>query len=77
MSVLSQVSIACTGWEKTLVHWHIKKNIVGINVLIGRLGTYIQGKAEIYFGNYVQLASNVRMLSSNHDLYDQRKGYNL
>jgi acetyltransferase-like isoleucine patch superfamily enzyme len=53
-----------------------KKNIyVGINAAIGRPGTYIQGKAEVYFGNYVQLAPNVGVLSSNHDLYDQRKSF--
>jgi len=53
-----------------------KKNIyVGINAVIGRPGTYIQGKAEVYFGNYVQLAHNVGVLSSNHDLYDQRKSF--
>ena len=53
-----------------------KKNIyVGINAAIGRPGTYIQGKAEVHFGNYVQLAPNVGVLSSNHDLYDQRKSF--
>lgn len=51
-----------------------KQNIyVGINALIGRPGTYIQGKASVYFGNYVQLGPNVGVLTSNHDLYDQRK----
>ncbi|MCH6574207.1 MAG: acyltransferase [Bacteroidetes bacterium] len=51
----------------------MKRIYVGINALIGRPGTYIQGKAEVHFGNYVQLAPNVGVLSSNHDLYDQRK----
>lgn len=46
---------------------------VGINSLIGRSGNYIQGAGKVYFGNYVQLAPNVGILSSNHDLYDQRK----
>lgn len=51
-----------------------KSNIyVGINTLVGRPGNYIQGKGGVYFGNYVQLAPNVGILSSNHDLYDQRK----
>ena len=63
--------------EKNTCSLANKKNIVGINALIGRLGAYIQGKVEIYFGNYVQLAPNAGVLSSNHDLYDQRKGYNL
>lgn len=49
------------------------KNIyVGINCLIGRPGNYIQGSGKVYFGNYIQLAPNVGILSSNHDLYDQR-----
>lgn len=46
---------------------------VGINCIIGRPGNYIQGSGKIYFGDYVQLAPNVGILSSNHDLYDQRK----
>jgi len=51
-----------------------QKNIyVGINALIGNSGNYIQGKAEVHFGNYVRLAPNVGVLSSNHDLYDHRK----
>lgn len=63
-------------------YWPSKKNCllanthkvyVGINSLIGRPGNYIQGSGEVYFGNYVQLAPNVGILSSNHDLYDQRK----
>ena len=54
-----------------------KKNIfVGINSLVGRPGAYIQGKAGVYIGDYVQLAPNVGVLSSNHDLYDQRKSNN-
>lgn len=49
------------------------KNIkVGINCLIGRPGNYLQGAGGLFFGNYVQLAPNVGILTSNHDLYDQR-----
>lgn len=46
---------------------------VGKNCLIGRPGVYIQGKAGVYIGNYVQFGPNVGVLSSSHDLYDQRK----
>lgn len=46
---------------------------VGKNSLIGRPFSYINGAGGIYFGNYVQLAPNVAILSGNHDLYDQRK----
>lgn len=50
-----------------------KENIfVGINSLVGRPGSYIQGKAGVYIGSYVQFGPNVGVLSSNHDLYDQR-----
>lgn len=49
------------------------KIYVGINCLIGRPGNYIQGAGKVYFGNYIQLAPNVGILSTNHDLYDQKK----
>ena len=49
---------------------HIK---VGVNCLIGRPGVYLQGAGGIVFGDYVQLAPNVGILSANHDLYDQTK----
>lgn len=49
---------------------------VGINCLIGRPGNYLQGAGGLEFGDYVQLAQNVGVLSANHDLYDQ-KLYNL
>jgi acetyltransferase-like isoleucine patch superfamily enzyme len=52
---------------------HYQKIQVGINCLIGRPGNYIQGAGKVYFGNYVQLAPNVGILSTNHDLYDQKK----
>ncbi|RLZ10552.1 acyltransferase [Faecalibacter macacae] len=45
---------------------------VGINSLVGRPGNYIQGAGKIFIGDYVQLAPNVGILSTNHDLYDQR-----
>ena len=50
------------------------KNIfVGINALVGRSGCYIQGAGGVHIGDYVQFGPNVGILSSNHDLYDQRK----
>ena len=63
-------------------YWPANKNclianhrrvFVGINALIGRPGNYIQGAGKVYIGNYVQLAANVGILSTNHDLYDQRE----
>lgn len=58
--------------HKNCVIAHHNNIHVGINCLIGRPGNYLQGKGGIYFGNYVQLAQNVGILTSNHDLYDQR-----
>lgn len=64
------------------IYWPVHKNCtvanyqriyVGINSLIGRPGNYIQGEGYVFIGNYVQFGPNVGILSSNHDLYDQRK----
>lgn len=65
------------------IYWPVHKNsevthpyniFVGINSNPGtRPGCYIQGNGGIYIGNYVQFASNVGIISANHDIYDQRK----
>ena len=55
---------------------NIRKIYVGINSTVARPGCYLQGAGTIHFGDYVQLAPNVGILSANHDLYDQRK-YNV
>ena len=55
---------------------NIRKIYVGINSTVARPGCYLQGAGTIRFGDYVQLAPNVGILSANHDLYDQRK-YNV
>ena len=55
---------------------NIRKIYVGINSTVARPGCYLQGAGTIRFGNYVQLAPNVGILSANHDLYDQHK-YNV
>lgn len=52
---------------------NIRKIYVGINSTVARPGCYLQGAGTIRFGDYVQLAPNVGILSANHDLYDQRK----
>jgi acetyltransferase-like isoleucine patch superfamily enzyme len=36
-------------------------------------GCYIQAIGKIYIGDYTQIAANVGMISSNHELYDNRK----
>jgi acetyltransferase-like isoleucine patch superfamily enzyme len=35
-------------------------------------GCYIQGIGKIYIGDYTQIASQVGIISANHDLYDNR-----
>lgn len=55
---------------------NMRKIYVGINSTVARPGCYLQGAGTIRFGNYVQLAPNVGILSANHDFYDQRK-YNV
>lgn len=50
-----------------------RKIYVGVGCLIGNSGCYIQGAGTIHIGNYVRIARNVGILSSNHDLYDQNK----
>jgi acetyltransferase-like isoleucine patch superfamily enzyme len=66
-------------------YWYVHKtsevrnpqNIyVGINSLIGaRPGNYIQGIGGIFFGNYIQIGPNANVMSSNHDIYDNRIGH--
>ena len=53
------------------------KNIyAGIDTCPGYMpGCYIQGIGKIYIGDYTQIATNVGIISANHDLYDTRKHY--
>lgn len=53
---------------------HPDRIFVGINTNAGtRPGCYIQGNGGVYLGNYVRLASNVGIISANHDVYDHNK----
>lgn len=56
----------------TVVNW---KNIYcGIETCPGYSpGNYIQGLGKIYIGDYTQIAANVGLISSNHDVYDNSK----
>lgn len=68
------------------IYWPVHKNsevthpnniYVGINSNAGtRPGCYLQGNGGIYIGNYVHFASNIGIISANHDLYDQTKHVN-
>lgn len=56
---------------------HPNNIFVGINTNAGtRPGCYLQGNGGIYIGNYVHFASNIGIISGNHDLYDQTKHIN-
>lgn len=45
---------------------------VGINSNAAtRPGCYLQGNGGIHIGNYVHFASNIGIISGNHDVYDQ------
>ena len=53
---------------------HPERIFVGINSNPGtRPGCYIQGNGGLYIGNYVQFASNIGLISANHDFYEQSK----
>ncbi|MBS1949742.1 MAG: hypothetical protein OJF59_002633 [Cytophagales bacterium] len=61
------------------VHWtsrvyDIENILVGVDAYPGMMtGCYIQGKGGIRIGDYTQIASNVVIVSANHDPYDSRK----
>lgn len=79
--VLFRLTGRCNGGGYFPIHStctiaNIRKIYVGINSTVARPGCYLQGAGTIRFGDYVQLAPNVGILSANHDLYDQRK-YNV
>lgn len=68
------------------IYWPVHKNsevthpqniFVGINSNAGtRPGCYIQGNGGVYIGNYVRFASNIGIISGNHDIYDHTKHVN-
>ena len=56
---------------------HPDRIFVGINTNAGtRPGCYLQGNGGIYLGNYVHFASNIGIISGNHDIYDQTRRVN-
>lgn len=65
--------------RKKKPYWPVHKNsevthpcniYVGINSNAGtRPGCYLQGNGGIYIGNYVHFASNIGIISANHDMY--------
>ena len=71
--------------DKT-VYWPVHENsevthplniYVGINSNAGtRPGCYLQGNGGIRIGNYVHFASNIGIISGNHDIYNQMQHVN-
>ena len=67
--------------SKKKIYWPVHKNsevphplniYVGINSNAAtRPGCYLQGNGGIHIGNYVHFASNIGIISGNHDVYDQ------
>lgn len=50
-----------------------KQILIGVETSPGyEPGCYIQGIGKVYIGDYTQIAQNVGIISSNHDLYDNR-----
>lgn len=50
---------------------HPHNIFIGIDTSPGYMpGCYIQGNGKIYIGDYTQVASNVGIISANHDIYD-------
>ena len=51
----------------------VRKIYAGVETCPGyEKGCYIQAVNPIYIGDYTQIASNVGIISANHDLYDLR-----
>ena len=50
----------------------IRGNVfIGACSRIQRQGCYMQGRGKLFLGDYVEIASNVCIISGNHDVYDQ------
>lgn len=56
---------------------HPQNICIGIDTSPGYMpGCYIQGNGRVYIGDYTQIASNVGIISANHNMYDSRKHNN-
>ncbi len=49
-----------------------RRLFIGKNSNVIRDNNFLQCSGGVYIGNYVEFATRVSLLSSNHDLYDQR-----
>lgn len=72
--------------EDKMIYWpvHVNSEVthpqniyVGINSNAAtRPGCYLQGNGGIFIGNYVHFASNIGIISGNHDVYNQMQHIN-
>lgn len=62
-----------TYWQprKTCFVGMPKRLFIGKNSIVIRNNNFIQASGGVYVGDYVQFATKVSLLSSNHDLYNQ------
>jgi acetyltransferase-like isoleucine patch superfamily enzyme len=52
-----------------------KNIVIGIETSPGLMpGCYIQGNGKVFIGDYTQIGPGVGIISSNHDIYDNRIG---
>lgn len=60
--------------HKTSLVVNFRNVYAGIETCPGYMpGCYIQAIGKIYIGDYTQIASQVGIISANHDLYDNRE----
>lgn len=56
---------------------HPQNIYIGINSsVLNRPGCYLQGNGGVYIGNYVLFASNIGVISGNHDSYHRMQHVN-
>jgi len=64
-------------WYKPNTCWvgMPKRIYVGKNSSVGRTNNFFQAYGGIYIGDFVQFATRVSLLTSNHDIYNQYKSH--
>lgn len=56
---------------KTCTIKHPRNIIIGKNSCVFKKGNYIQGVGKLIIGNYVQFATNIGVITANHNIYNQ------
>ena len=57
--------------SKTCAYKHPENFRIGKNSVIFKNGCYIQGVGELIVGDYVQFATNIGVITANHDVNNQ------